>query len=386
MAQVSFLRGAAALLAGALLLTSACVPVRDDAEPAAGITPITGFGNPEDLALVVGSDWLVVSEFRHKNQDVPGRLVFYRVSDGKRSEASLSLTIDGEVWGDEACSKQPQDPNGFRPHGIDIVERDGVLRLLVVNHHFELEDARAQERIDLFEVFPSKDEPTLGWRGCVPLPENTRPNDVAALPDGEGFVVTNMGSSFWFVLRAALGLDTGEVWAWASDRWDCNRESGSLDRWCKVPGTESSLPNGVAISLDGRHLYFSAYIDRRVFRITGGERPPVASDKLPITPDNLTWARDGRLLTAGSTVSPLRLLPCRENLESGYCGAPFKVLSLDPEDLEECVVLTHDAERAAGFPSVAVDLGDALYLGTPTGDRIARVETPQGDPCADSRN
>ena len=56
MGQASFSRGAAALLAGALLLTSACVPVRDDAEPAAGITPITDFSNPEDLALVVGSD------------------------------------------------------------------------------------------------------------------------------------------------------------------------------------------------------------------------------------------------------------------------------------------------------------------------------------------
>ncbi len=382
MGQRSYSRGASALLAAALLVLSACVPIGEDVAPDAGITPITDFGNPEDLALVVGSDWLVVSEFRHRNQKSAGRLVFYRVSDGERREPSLSLVSDGEVWGDEDCTRQLQEAAGFRPHGIDLVKRDGELRLLVVNHHFEHKETRRQERIDLFEVFLSDEEPSLKWRGCVLLPGNTRGNDVAALPDGEGFVVTNMGRSAWTAVRAAFGLDTGEVWAWGSDRWNCDpAEAAAPGGWCKVPGTESSLPNGVAISLDG-HLYFSAYMDRRVFRIAGDGGQPLSSEVLTMTPDNLTWARDGRLLAAGSTVHPFRLWPCRKNLESGYCGAPFQVLSLDPADLKTCVVLSHDGKSAMGFPSVALDVGDALYLGTATGDRIARVEKPDDDLCA----
>lgn len=275
---------AVAVLVSTLL--GGCVPVIEGEDAENGIQPLMGYANPEDLAVVIGTGWLVVSEYSHHGEK-PGGLSFHRVSDKKKEVADLPGSLDRETWGEPACSTFPPRVESFHPHGIDIVKRNGALQLLVVNHRGTKKHTE-QERIDFFEIhLPGKSQeiPKLTWRGCVKMPEHTRPNDVAAMPDGRGFVVSNMGAS-WFLARSALGLNTGEIWAWSVDRWNCRAVQG----WCKVAGSEAPAPNGVAVSPDGRHLFFSAYTERQVIRIGGDGSERKKSTALAITPDNLTWS------------------------------------------------------------------------------------------------
>ncbi len=345
--------GAARAAAGLAISLAACgdAPRIEGCEASGPMRPLCGFQNPEDLADLPWTPWLLVSQM---NQEGVGNLLALDRELGDR----VLLYPDPEVarepgWGAEDCA-EPPDP--FRPHGIDVRAEPGEpTRLAVVNHG-------GRDSVELFEVGSAEDGPALSWRGCAVLPPDTWPNDVALLPGG-GFVVTSSAASMESLataVRLLLGLDTGEVWEWTPDA-----------SWRAVPGTAASMPNGVAVSRDGQRVYLTAMNSKTLRAVDrdGGNPQEVPT---PVAADNLSWDGEERLLTAGIPGGMIDLLGCRK-VEGAGCGLAFAVVAIEPETLALETILEHDGASAFGGASVAVAIRDELWLGSFTGDRIARV-------------
>ena len=347
----------------AAALAAGCGPgVVEGCRAGDGLAPVCGLRNPEDLALAPDGRWLLVSQFA-SGEGESGSLVALRMEDGvvRPLFPGLGAETDGaKALGAAACPGAP-DAVRFAPHGIDLGAVGGVPLLAVVNHG-------GREAVELFEVAAGTEGPTLGWRGCVPFPDDVFANDVAFLPPSAGrpegsLVATWMlprdgdGPTAGALLGVLLGRDTGAVLAW---------EPGGA--WTRVPGSEESAPNGIAVSADGQTLFVASWARSVLVRIArdGSRRDEVA---LPHHPDNLTWARDGRLLVAGQHGSVLAAFACGR-VETGTCALPFSVLAVDPSTLALEEILDHDAS-VTGAASVALEAGGALWIGSYRGDRVA---------------
>ena len=327
-------------------------------EPSHGITPDCRFQNPEDMAVL--GERLLVSQMGAMDGTQPGDIVLYSPrSSLQEGDIEVlfppSSVTDDRSWGAESCP--PPDLVAFSPHGIDLERRaDGRLMLLVVNHGL-------RESVEFLEVLQEGDAVTLEWRGCATGPDQAAFNDVVAKRDG-GFWVTQMmpsDSQLSSMLKAVLfGSDTGFVYQW----------DAALG-FSVVAGSNGPFPNGIEKSADESHLFINMYLAGEVRKLDLTKGEVVASASVA-SPDNVTWSRDGRLLVASHTDGFLELTAC-QSIEAGSCGFGFEIVSLDPNDLSSKVVL---ANRGApmGGATVAIELGDELFLGTFAGDRIARVK------------
>jgi sugar lactone lactonase YvrE len=348
-------------LACAALLAAGCGAALEpivECAPAGDVGVMCGFQNPEDLAVVPGTAWLLASQMGTMDGARPGSIAVVDIRTGAIRQlfprggpgAQPDPAPGGPLWGASDCTNPPTA--AFSPHGIDLsMRRDGALQLLVVNHG-------GRESIEFFEVARNGDLSLL-WRGCALAQEGVN-NDVVALRDG-GFLVTRMfqDGGTWTLLRGLLGLETGAVLEWHFD-------SGFRE----VPGTRGSLPNGIEISGDEEVLFENLYGSsevRKVARRTG-ERLGVAS--VP-RPDNVTWAADGRLFVASHSGSLRDTVACNE-IPAGSCPLAYDIVALDPETLESRVVYSSSGPPM-GAGTVAVQISAEIFVGSFAGDRIARV-------------
>ena len=345
------------------------VPVLTACEAADGVQPVCGFQNPEDLAALPGGNWLAVSQMPGLGSahGVSGKLTAWRPLADRRhplfpSEGTGENTAaeSERGWGDPSCD-QPPDVSLFAPHGIDTVTlKSGQNLLAVVNHG-------GREAVELFEFDWAADGPRVQWRGCVVLPPEIWPNDVALLQNGE-LIVSNMISGISGVgaivggVQMLLGFDTGYVLAWKP-------ETG----WEEIEGTRGSAPNGVAITPDGKELYFAEWGRERLVRVLldAEDSSRRRTVDLPHHPDNLSWTRDGQLLAAGQVGDLSQLLACGQ-VEDGTCAVAFSVVRIDPSTMRTEVILDHPGTATGGVSSALV-VGDELFVGTFNGDRVGRA-------------
>jgi sugar lactone lactonase YvrE len=141
--------------------------------------------------------------------------------------------------------------------------------------------------------------------------------------------------------------------------------------WTELPGGETVFPNGLALSPDGATLFVNSSLDGAVYRLdlATGRRTGRAS--IP-GPDNSTWSPDGLLLVASFTGRLFDTLAC-DGLERGACPVPFQIVALDPRTLATQVVFASSGAPMGGG-TVAVRVGDELFVGSFAGDRILRVK------------
>ncbi len=351
-------------------------------DPQSTDRPICDLTNPEDVGFLPGRSWLIVSEMAPNEgaadeDDAPptrGGLTAIRLLDLEiislypgdlELEASgrEELQAEGEGvtdWGDGACPGPP-DPMIFEPHGIDVGHGpDGRPALAVVNHG-------GREAVEFFEIGSGR-VPTLTWRGCVPMPHDVMSNDVAFLPGG-GFVVTNFMPSFdnvgpgavWSLLKMSVGAQTGSVLKW--------EPGGEL---AEIENSAGSAPNGVAASADGSEIFVAEWGRGTVYRLRlDGEGSP-RRDEVAVdhNPDNLTWTRDGRLLVAGQHGGIMTSLGC-SSIREGGCDLGYSVYLLEPVGFEATKLI-----EGRGAVSVALEVGDELFVGSFVGDQIMRVPRP----------
>ncbi len=310
--------------------------------PEDGVRFVCGPVNPEDLAAVPGSPWVIVSGY-----EVDG----YLYATDTRTHRSMPL------FPTSSFLSRP-DPSfsdcagpvtaGFQPHGLSLRPGSrGTHTLYVVRHG-------AREAVEVFEVDARGAQPSLTWVGCVVVPEGVTLNSVAALP-GAGFAVTH------------FDLSAGELLEWQPDTG-----------WATVPGSETEGPNGLVASPDGRWFYIAAWPTRSLIRLSRGQTP-VQRDVLDIGfhVDNIRWAPDGSLLAAGhlGRDGVEAIIAC---LSQRQCeGMTSRVARVDPERLTAEEIVRYPSNEHFFLGTVALQVQDEIWLGGIGGaDRIVRFPAP----------
>lgn len=341
----------AALAAGSALAQPVVASELLSCEPMAGMTPYCGYQNPEDLAHIPDTDLLLVSEMGEFMADTPGKLSLLNMDTGQRAPLAIDWSGSDRRWGEESCT--PPDSAALSPHGIDLVARDdGDLALLVVNHG-------GRESVEFFAVAATGN---LSWRGCVIPPADAFLNDVAARRDG-GFYVTHMWNKSADFAATAQALQasesTGWVWAWTQN-----------DGFTELPGTKAQMPNGIAINADNTRLYVNVYFGPGTF-VYDLEQQNRTGNIEARQPDNVTIDADGSVWVASHQHDPIGQA-CGLVTE-GPCLLPFQILRTDPKTLERDIVIDHDG-APMGYATVALRVGNRIYLGSAHGDRIVSIE------------
>jgi len=302
-----------------------------------------GVFNPEDLVALPGTPWIVVSAMRVLRD----RGALFAIDrEGTTPAFEIPWAPAAEV------ARRPR----FDPHGIDVRRRgDGRFELLVVDHG-------EGEAIDRLTVDASEGRPRIVAGERTEQPAGTSGNAVAFEPGG-GFVVTSMFDprDDHRIEKFAAGAPTGAVWRWTA-----------TDGWTRI-GPALSGANGIAVSPDGAFIVVSEWSRRCVHRLarTGEVEATVAVDFLP---DNVRWTRAGQLLLAGQNTAPEALFGCEARGEP--CPLACSVVELDPATMQvrPLVQLSDDEAHALGFGGAtgALEVDDVIWLGTFTGERIAR--------------
>ena len=338
-----------------LLALSACAPTPiEGCQSTDTIHVVCGLNKPEDLAHLAGTPWLLISELGSGAS--PGQIVAFDPTDDRLIPLRASDPALAKNDGLPTCGSAPAS---IRPRGFHVrADERGTTRMLLVNIGQEM-------RIERYIVDTSNEQPRLLWEGCVTVPPNLNPNDVAALQDG-GFVISHMYTppmSLWLRTKMFLGFNTGYVARWAP-------ENG----WSRVEGTDVSFANGIETHPQTDRIFVAATYGESLTAVnTDGSN--ILTTALPIQPDNLTWSAEGLLVAVGHTGVPiLGTNGCRDMVDRS-CAFPFAVTAINPQTLEVEAIYAHDQGLIPG-PSVALWHEQFLFLGTFFGDRVSRVAAP----------
>ena len=311
-------------------------------DPDGDVEFVCGPVNPEDLAAVPDTPWVVVSSmaddgylYATDTRDHGSQRIFPIDTSAPRHDTAMYGACPGS------------DTSGFRPHGLGLRPGDdGVHTLYVVRHG-------ARESVEVFEIDARGEVPAATWVGCAVAPEGVGLNSVAVLPDG-GFVATNFQRS------------TGELWEW---------QPGA--GWSEVPGSATAGPNGIEASADGEWLYIGGWGTQSLIRLSRGQTPVVVdSVDVGFHIDNVHWAPDGTLLAAGHAGSgPDSIFAC---LGQGACdGVTSRVAKIIPNSLAQEEIVRYPSNDRIILGTVGVQVGDEIWVGgVGGGTRIGRFPAP----------
>jgi len=297
---------------------------------------VCGQQGPEDL-VAMGNDWAVASAYAGT-----GGVTLIRIRDRTSLTAYPSATAKEQLDA-KTYPQCPGPPRGaFTTHGVYVAPGTGPQhKLFVVGHG-------ARESIEVFDVDTRGASPVLTWVGCAIAPDPIGLNSVRGLPDG-GFITTNFLPRNQPMQAMMNGTMNGEIWEW-------HTASG----WQKVPGSEASGANGVELSADGKTLYVAAWGSQSFFTLSRGANPPVRKEiDLGFRIDNIHWAKDGTLLSVGQV------------------GQDWQVAKIHPDTLKVEQVYAQKDMPGFGGGTVALEVGDTLWVGSYRGDRIAVIPLKQ---------
>ncbi len=361
-------------LAFCLFLLSACASPSIPPCPQAstpGLTVICGFQNPEDIKVLPDRKTLLISQIGAMGKSTPGSLVFFdtqtstpQLQAAFPKSATVASAEAETPWGAENCPGMPGPE--FSPLGIAIQERtDGRWQVAAVNHG-------QRQSVEMFELLKVGAHYDLKWRGCVITPPEVLMNSVTLLRNG-GFLATHMfdrqapeflgfNTSLW---KSQLGFDTGYVFEWQPDQAHAFRI---------LSGSHGPFLNGIELSPDETTVFASVTSAHQVLKLDRASGKLLASVSIE-RPDNLSWDPQGHLLVASLTGSRLANLRCIQNTGE-TCGLAFEIYRIDPKDMRKQMLLSHQGSPM-GAATVAQPVGDDLFLGSFTGDRILKISLPK---------
>ncbi len=309
-----------------------------------GLTYICGLVVPEDVLNLGSTGFLLVSGHR-----APGHLYLIDAAARTQSElihgATFRLQHDTSAYPD--CPG-PLNLQAFDTHGLSLAETSPRRFSLYTTSH------GAREAIEIYDLDLRGPAPVLTWKGCVLLQQDGYFNSVARLADG-GFVTTRMRDQNYQGAQGAPAGITGRLFEW--------HPGGQLQ---PLAGTELSLPNGIDVSKDERYVFVAAIGSQEVVRFDRRATPPTKRVvSVPIRPDNVHWAPDGKLLTAG----PNYVAPAV--CSGAGCASGWSVLEVDPTTLAFSRLGGADQTAAMQRVSSAMRVGDDVWVSS-NDDRIAR--------------
>ncbi|MBY0400294.1 hypothetical protein K2X89_08370 [Myxococcota bacterium] len=327
--------------------------------------PICKFTSPEDIVALPGNEALLISGYGAMGADgvvqKPGGLVLFTLAD-ETPTTIYSGGSDADVaeagFGDPTCPAPPKDK--FNAHGIDLVRReDGRLMLLVVQHF-------GREAIELFEVTGAGRAWQVAWKGCVLAPPDASLNEVVGLPNGDFFTskMASISGASDFT-ESIPTTPTGHVFAW-----------NAKDGYRKIDGTEGVMTNGIAASADGKTLFVNITMQNEVRKVDVATGQVLATAPIKM-PDNTTWAPDGKRLLVASLhgFETTNFATCVD-LAQGACPVPFAIQAVDAETMAPLGPVYESAGAPMGGGTVGLQVGNELFIGSFTGDRILRVALP----------
>jgi hypothetical protein len=309
-----------------------------------GLTYICGLVVPEDVLNLGSTGLLLVSGHR-----APGHMYLIDPAAGTQSElihgATFRLQHDTSAY--PGCPG-PLNLQAFDVHGLSLAETSPRRFSVYTTSH------GAREAIEIYDLDLRGSAPILTWTGCVLLQQDSYYNSVARLADG-GFVATRMRDANFTRTEGVPPGITGHLVEW--------HPGGQVQR---LAGTEMSLPNGIDVSKDERYIFVAANGTHEVVRFDRRTTPiGKRAVSLPISPDNVHWDTNGKLLSAG----PNYVAPAA--CGGAGCATGWSVIELDPETLAFSRLGGADQTAAMQRVSAAMRVGDDIWVASNM-DRIAR--------------
>ena len=337
------------LLAGCALGAEA----QQGCEPSGDVGYVCGVKNPEDLVLVPGTPWIVSSGMAEGAG-------FYLVDSRTGNVDVLPFAAQHDPM--FASCATPPTPQSLNTHGLNIrANGPGRAKLHVVGHG-------AREAIEVFDVDATAAQPTLTWRGCVPMPAGLAANSVASFADGSlvATVLFMPGKTF---ADSVARRPTGAVFEWSPG------DSG----FTLVEGTELPANNGIEVSADGREIYVASSGLQTIvaFSHSNPARQLRTTRPLPFTPDNVHLGADGRLLTAGMANDVAECGgppgPQHDLTKLAACPRPTIAVAIDPATMRDTVIATTPADARFSNATMVLTAAGQAWIGTFSGDKIARA-------------
>ena len=329
----------------------------DACEPSGDYAFVCGLESAEDLVRVPETKWIVASGFGANGGIFlidSTQKTWHRIYPGDAPRAEQDMENFGN------CPGSP-NPNDFSTHGLNILPGDGGHSTLYVVGHGE------REAIEVFDVNANGDTPTVTWTGCVMTPDGMAANSVASLADGSILATIPLLTDIP-ISDALAGNNTGGVFEWSPG------DSGMT----MVEGTDLPYANGIEVSADGGEFYVasSGLLTVIAYSNSNPARLLRSSEPFGFVPDNLHRAPDGNLLTAGLNLydEVCGDVPQSEEFDLGAfasCPRPFTVLSVDPQSMQGTVIASGPANERFSNITMALPLGNELWIGTFAGDRVA---------------
>jgi len=323
-------------------------------ETSGGQTFVCGPQNPEDLVLVPGTPSIISSGMAEGAG-------FYLINS--QTGAWSALPFQAQHDATFASCATPPSPQSLNTHGLNIrATGSGRSRLYVVGHG-------AREAIEVFDVDATGANPTLTWKGCVPMPEGLAANSVASFADGSIVATVLFMPGTTFADAVVFRRNTGAVFEWSPG------DSG----FTLVQGTELPANNGIEVSADGREVYVASSGLQTIvaFSHSNPARQLRTTRPLPFTPDNVHMGPDGRLYTAGmaNDVPECGGPPGPEHdiAKLSVCPRGTIAVAIDPATMQDTVVVQTAANASFSNATMVLPIGREAWIGTFSGDRIARA-------------
>jgi hypothetical protein len=343
-----------ALLAGAAVCGLVTIPAAQApaCAPSGGLSFICGVQNPEDLVQVPNTRWLVASGM------APGsglHIVDTRAKTARNLYAPGSQSVRADRTKYANCPG-PLDPSQAVLHGLSLrVAPGGRFTVYATNHG-------GRESIEVFELSTSGAAPAATWVGCVLMPDKLAANSVASFSDGSlvATVLIMPGKTFE---DAFAGRVTGAVFLWTP----------GAATFRQLPGTELSADNGIETSADDREFFVASTTTKRIvaFSRTDTSKPLRTAQLRDFGPDNVRWTAGNRLITAGM-IDDEPACGGPPKTEAGIrCSRGYAAATIDPKTMAVTEIARGPANPAFTGTSIAMRVGDELWLGSFNADRIA---------------
>lgn len=315
-----------------------------------GLHFICGVVDPEDLARIPGTRWIIASGYDPGGGLIAGSGLKLVDADAK----SFTTFYAGAAGPDNRYPQcGPPPPADLVTHGLYLrAAANGKYTLYAVVH-------RPRESVEIFSIDVQAGVPRSTWAGCLLLPQGLKGNAVAAFADGTVLVtVLNLRGA------AAPSGPVGAVLRWKPG-----------DRGFSVlPGTELPQDNGIELSKDENAFYVIGFGDATVYVFSRDDpSKPLRTIKAPgFVPDNLRWSGD--LLVAagpmydepacgGTRVEASKILGAAAHKPGGGCNRGYIAAALDPVAMTWKILAYGEPNPQIGIIATGLIVGNTLFIG-----------------------